>query len=97
MNMSSQLPTNYPFLNFYKEDWPMYADINKPYRVRFVHGLIQIIYEFSSNNHNEFFMKTMVATPSNEQIVVDPTNNIYFNLRGSGNLSTVSEQKELFQ
>jgi len=88
MNMISQLPIYYPFLNYYNEDWSMYADINKPHRVRFVHGLIQIIYEFSSTNQNEFRMTTMVATPSNEQIIVDPTNNIYFNLRSYGDLST---------
>ncbi len=93
LNMISQLPTNYPFLNFYNEDWPMYADINKPYRVRFIHGLIQIIYEFSLKNFNEFLMKIMVATPSDQQIIVDPTNNIYFNLRSHGNLSTVSKKK----
>jgi len=88
MNMTNQLPTNYPFLNFHNEDWPMYGDKNKPYRVRFVNGLVQIIYEFSLKNLNEFIMTTMVATPSNQQIIVDPTNNIYFNLRSSGNLST---------
>jgi hypothetical protein len=91
MNMINQLPTNYPFLNYYDEDWQMYADTNKPNRVRFVHGLIQIIYEFSLTNLNEFRMRIMVATPSNQQIIVDPTNNIYFNLRSYGNLSTVSE------
>jgi hypothetical protein len=36
-------------------------------------------------------MTTMVATPSNQQLIVDPTNNIYFNLRSHGNLSTVRE------
>ncbi len=91
MNMINQLPTNYPFLNFYNENWPMYADINKPYRVRFVNGLIQVIYEFSLINLNELVMTTMVATPSNQQLIVDPTNNIYFNLRSHGNLSTVRE------
>jgi hypothetical protein len=90
MNMINELPTNYPFLNFYKEEWTMYADLNKPQRVRFVHGLVQIIYEFSLRNHNEFIMTTIVATPSNHQVIVDPTNNIYFNLRSYGNLSTVS-------
>lgn len=93
LNMINQLPTNYPFLNYYNEDWSMYADINKPYRVRFVHGLVQIIYEYSNKNHNEFRMTTMVATPSNQQITVDPTNNIYFNLRSYGNLSTVCRKK----
>jgi hypothetical protein len=38
-------------------------------------------------------MTTMVATPSNQQIIVDPTNNIYFNLRSSGNLSTVRDKQ----
>jgi hypothetical protein len=38
-------------------------------------------------------MTTMVATPSNEETIVDPTNNIYFNLGSHGNLSTVSEKK----
>jgi hypothetical protein len=38
-------------------------------------------------------MKIMVATPSDQQIIVDPTNNIYFNLRSHGNLSTVSKKK----
>jgi hypothetical protein len=88
MNMINQLPSNYKFLNYYYEDWSMYANINKPYHVRFVRGLIQVIYEFSLTNLNEFRMTTMVATPSNEETIVDPTNNIYFNLRSHGNLST---------
>jgi hypothetical protein len=88
-NMTNQLPLNYPFLNFYNEDWSMYGDINKPYRVRFVNSLMEVIYEFSSSNNNELMMTTMASAPLNEQIIVDPTNNIYFNLRGYGNLSTV--------
>jgi hypothetical protein len=95
INMTNQLPNTYPFLNYYKEDWPMYADVNKPYRVRFVYGLVQIIYEFSLNNFNEFLMTTMIATPSNQQVIVDPTNNIYFNLRSYGNLSTVRQYLSL--
>jgi hypothetical protein len=90
--MINQLPSNYKFLNYYNEDWSMYANINKPYHVRFVRGLIQVIYEFSLTNLNEFRMTTMVATPSNEETIVDPTNNIYFNLRSHGNLSTVREE-----
>ncbi|CAF1000143.1 unnamed protein product [Rotaria sordida] len=88
MNMTNQLPPNYPFLNLYKENWSMYVDKNNPYRVRFVYQSIQIIYEFSSENSNEFIMKTIISTPSNRQIIVDLTNNIYFNLRSYGNLST---------
>jgi hypothetical protein len=91
--MINQLPTNYKFLNYYNEDWSMHANIDKPYHVRFVRGLIQVIYEFSLTNLNEFCMTTMVATPSNEETIVDPTNNIYFNLGSHGNLSTVSEKK----
>ncbi|CAF0737531.1 unnamed protein product [Adineta steineri] len=87
-NMTNQLPLNYPFLNSYNEDWSMYGDINKPYRVRFVNGLIEVIYEFASSNINEFMMTTIVSAPLNEQVIADPTNNIYFNLRGYGNLST---------
>jgi hypothetical protein len=90
INLTNQLPSNYPFLNFNNENWSMYADPNKPYRVRFVNGLIEVVYEFSSSNHNEFMMTTIVTAPLFDQIVVDPTNNIYFNLRGYGNLSTVS-------
>ncbi len=89
INLTNQLPSNYPFLNFYNENWSMYGDPNKPYRVRFVNGLIEVIYELSSSNHNEFMMTTIVTAPLNEQIIVDPTNNIYFNLRGYGNLNTV--------
>jgi len=97
INMTNQLPSNYPFLNFYNENWSMYGDPTKPYRVRFVNGLIEVIYEFSSSNYNELMMTTIVTAPLNEQIIVDPTNNIYFNLRGYGNLSTVStEKKEIY-
>jgi hypothetical protein len=92
--MTNQLPSNYPFLNFYNENWSMYGDPTKPYRVRFVNGLIEVIYEFSSSNYNELMMTTIVTAPLNEQIIVDPTNNIYFNLRGYGNLSTVSTEKQ---
>jgi hypothetical protein len=95
MNMTNQLPTNYRFFNFSNDDWSMYGDINKPYRVRFVNDLIQIIYEFSLKNVNEFIMRTMVATPSDQQIIADPTNNIYFNLRSHGNLSTVRQRNNL--
>jgi hypothetical protein len=92
--MTNQLPLNYPFLNFFNENWSMYGDINKPYRIRFVNGLIKVIYEFSSSNNNELIMTTIVSAPLNEQIIVDPTNNIYFNLRGYGNLSTVRKKKK---
>lgn len=96
MNIVNQLPADYPFLNYDNEDWSMYVDINKPYRVRFVHGLIQVIYEYSNKEHTEIRMTTMVATLSDRQIIVDPTNNIYFNLRSHGNLSTVCNN-ELFE
>jgi hypothetical protein len=92
INMTNQLPKNDPFLNFPNENWSMYGDVNKPYRVRFVNGLMEVIYEFSSSNNNELMMTTMVSAPVNEQVVVDPTNNVYFNLRGFGNLSTVRER-----
>ncbi|CAM2706098.1 unnamed protein product [Rotaria socialis] len=88
MDMNNQLPLNYPLLNSDNEDWSMYGDLNAPYRVRFVHGLIETIYEFTSSNPNELVMTTFVSPGLNEQIVADPTNNIYFNLRGDGNLST---------
>lgn len=91
-NMTNQLPIDYPFLKFYNENWLMYADINKPYRVRFVNGLVEVIYEFSPSNNNEFMMTTMVSAPVNGEVIVDPTNNIYFNLRGYGNLSTVRKK-----
>ncbi|CAF3855183.1 unnamed protein product [Rotaria magnacalcarata] len=88
MDMNNQLPLNYPLLNSYNEDWSMYGDVNAPYRVRFVHGLIETIYELTSFNPNELIMTTFVSPGLNEQIVADPTNNIYFNLLGDGNLST---------
>lgn len=88
MDMVYKLPSNYPLLNAYKEEWTMSADETKPYRVRFIRDLIQIVYEFSSVNANEFIMTTMVAPPFNQELIVDPTNNVYFNLRGYGNLST---------
>jgi len=88
MNMTNELPSNYPFFNSYNEDWSMYGDLNKPYRVRFVNGLVEVIYEFSSTNNNELIMKTIVSAPLFQQLIADPTNNIYFNLRGSGNMST---------
>ena len=92
VNRTNELPLDYPFLNFYNEDWSMYADPTKPYRVRFVNGLMEVIYEFSSSNKNEFMMTTMVSAPLYQQVIVDPTNNIYFNLRGYGNLSTVRKK-----
>ncbi|UJR16326.1 hypothetical protein I4U23_003232 [Adineta vaga] len=88
MNRTNQLPLNYPFLNAYNEDWTMYGNVNEPSRVRFVREFIEVIYEFSLSNDNQFIMKTIVSPPVNEQMIVDPTNNIYFNLRGYGNLST---------
>ena len=89
MNMTNQLPSNYPFFRAYNEDWSMHGDRTKPSRVRFVRDFIEVIYEFSSADNSQFSMKTIVSPPLDEQIVVDPTNNIYFNLRGYGNLSTV--------
>jgi len=80
--MTNQLPFNYPFLNFSNENWSMYGDINRPYRVRFVNNLIEVIYEFSSSNNNELMMTTIVSAPLYDHVIVDPTNNIYFNLRG---------------
>lgn len=89
MNITGQLPGNYPFLNLYKEDWLMYVNPNNPNRVRFVYNSSEIIYECSLNNPNEFMMKTIVSASPNQQVVTDLTNNIYFNLRSSGNLGTV--------
>ncbi|CAF4253956.1 unnamed protein product [Rotaria sp. Silwood2] len=88
MNTTNQLPSNYPFLNLHTENWSMHVDKNHPHRVRFVYETIQIIYEFSSENSNEFMMKTIVGTSLNKQIIIDLTNNIYFNLRSYGNLNT---------
>ena len=92
INLTNQLPLNYPFRNFHQENWSMYGNMNKPSRVRFVNGLVEVIYEFSSSNNRELMMTTIVTSPLNEQIIVDPTNNIYFNLRGYGNLSTVRKK-----
>lgn len=89
MNMTNQLPSNYPFFRAYNEDWSMYADKSKPFRVRFVREFIEVVYEFLPSDNNQFIMKTIVSPPAHEQIVVDPTNNVYFNLRGYGNLKTV--------
>ena len=94
INLTNQLPLNYPFINFHEENWSMYADRTRPSRVRFVNGLIEVIYEFSPSNNKEFLMSTIVSAPMNDQIIVDPTNNIYFNLRGYGDLSTVSEKED---
>ncbi|UJR30172.1 hypothetical protein I4U23_017712 [Adineta vaga] len=88
MDMVYQLPSNYPLLNVYQEQWTMLADETKPYRVRFIRDLVQIIYEFSSINPNQLIMTTMIAPASNEQLIADPTNNVYFNLRGYGTLNT---------
>ena len=93
MNVINQLPKSYPFLNYYKENWTMYGDRNNPYRVRFVHNSIEIIYEISLKDSNELIMKTMAVSSLNRQIIVDLTNNIYFNLRGYGNLSTVRSMR----
>jgi hypothetical protein len=89
-NLTAALPANYPFYHAYEQEWSMFATADRPNRVRFMHGRAQVIYEFSSTNNNEFSMTTIVSTSSHQQIIVDPTNNIYFNLRGYGNLSTVS-------
>lgn len=99
-NLTNQLPSNYPFFNAYKQDWLMYGDAHRPTRVRFVNDFAEVVYEFSSASTNEFLapsvheliMLTTVSAPVNGEIVVDPTNNIYFNLRGYGDLSTVSDQ-----
>lgn len=96
MNMTNQLPLNYPFRNYHQEKWLMYGNGNKPSRVRFVNGLVEVIYELSSSNNRELIMTTIVTAPLNDQIIADPTNNIYFNLRGHGNLSTVREKKMIF-
>lgn len=74
----------------------MYTVRNKPYRVRFVKDLIEVIYEFSSSNNNELMMTTIVSAPINGEVIVDPTNNVYFNLRGHGDLSTVREKTSFF-
>lgn len=87
-NLTSQLPTDYPFLNAFKENWSLFADRTRPYRARFVNGLAEVIYEISRSDNNELVMTTIVSAPPNQQIIVDPTNNIFFNLRGHGDLST---------
>ena len=89
-NMTNQLPSNYPYFDAHRQDWSMFADMNKPFRARFVDGFTEIIYEFSTSNKDEFTMKTIVSPSINQQLIVDPTNNIYFNLRGRGDLSTVN-------
>ena len=90
MNMTNQLPNDYPFLNAYNENWSLYADRTRPYRARFLNGLMEVIYEIARTDNNELVMTTIVSAPTRQQIVVDPTNNIYFNLRGHGDLSTVN-------
>lgn len=100
-NLTNQLPFNYPLLNVYDQDWSMYGDIHTPNRIRFVNGLVEVVYEFSAANSNdasgpninELMMLTTVSAPVNGEIIADPTNNIYFNLRGHGDLSTVSRKK----
>lgn len=91
LNVVNQLPTDYKFLDYHNKDWSMHVNRNKPHHVRFDRGLVRVIYELSLTNLNEFRMTTMVAAPSSEEITADPTNNIYFNLRSRGNLSTVRE------
>lgn len=95
MNMVYQLPATYPLLKAYEEEWSMFASADKPNRVRFARNTVQIIYEVSLKNADQFSMTTMVAPSSNEEIVADPTNNIYFNLRGHGNLGTVRRGAQL--
>lgn len=95
MNLTNQLPLNYPLMNFHRENWSMYADRTRPSRVRLVQGFIEVIYEFSSTNNKEFLMTTIVNAPLNDQIIADPTNNIYFNLRGYGDLTTVRKRRFL--
>ena len=67
----------------------MYGNRNNSYRIRFVRDLIEIIYEISLENSNEFIMRTVVTPALNQKLIVDLTNNIYFNLRGYGTLNTV--------
>lgn len=94
-NLTNQLPMDYPYLDAYRQDWSMFVDLKNPHRARFVDGFVEIIYEFSSTNRNEFSMKTTVSPPANQQLLADPTNNVYFNLRGEGNLSTVKRKEKL--
>lgn len=86
--LNNQLPSDYPFLNFHKDDWSTSREFRTPNSVRFDNGMVEVIYEFSPKR-NELMMQTIVSTGVNEQIVADPTNNVYFNLRGHGDLSTV--------
>lgn len=102
-NLTNQLPLNYPLLNAYEQDWLMYGDIQTPNRIRFVNGLAEVVYEFSAANSNdasgpnisELMMLTTVSAPVYGEIIADPTNNIYFNLRGHGDLSTVSRNNRI--
>ena len=88
-DLNNQLPLNYPYLNAFDRDWQMHADPQKGSRVRFVDGSTEVIYEFSSPTSNELIMTTIVSVPVDQQLIADPTNNIFFNLRGHGNLNTV--------
>lgn len=88
MNMTNQLPNDYPYFNAYNQNWSLYADRTRPYRARFVNDLMEVIYEISRSDTTELVMTTIVSAPIHQQIVADPTNNIYFNLRGYGDLST---------
>ena len=92
--LNTQLPLNYPYLNAFDRDWQMYADPQRASRVRFVDGSTEVIYEFSSPTSNELIMTTIVSVPVDQQLIADPTNNIYFNLRGHGGLQTVREPRE---
>lgn len=89
MNMTNQLPIDYPYRNVYQQEWTLYADRTRPHRARFVNGFVEVIYEMSRSENNELVMTTIVSAPTYQQLVVDPTNNIYFNLRSHGDLSTV--------
>ena len=86
--LNNQLPSDYPFLNFHTDDWSTSREFRTSNSVRFVNSMVEVIYEFSSKR-NELMMQTIVSSGVNEQIVADPTNNVYFNLRGHGDLSTV--------
>ena len=89
MDMTYQLPADYKFLNYHQQDWEMYADVERPHRACFINRLVQIVYEFSPKEPSEFTMTTIAVADSSQPITVDPTNNIYFDFRGDGNLSTV--------
>ena len=93
MDLTYQLPADYKFLNYHQQDWNMYADVERPHRACFINGLVQIVYEFSPKEPSEFTMTTIVAAAPQQAIMVDPTNNIYFDLRGNGNMSTVSSMR----